>query len=124
MLKKEKELRTVPFFWTTMLGKSIRYAGRRGQRGRRADVLITELGLVNAERSPSLPGAAQVLGWLPRPGCDPCSSRSSLISCGLEATKEEELPPPSQGQARGHDAVLHLWVGSACPGPSRLLPSP
>ncbi|XP_063198362.1 apoptosis-inducing factor 3-like [Chroicocephalus ridibundus] len=27
MLKKEKELRTVPFFWTTMLGKSIRYAG-------------------------------------------------------------------------------------------------
>ncbi|KFO94797.1 Apoptosis-inducing factor 3, partial [Buceros rhinoceros silvestris] len=27
MLKKEKELHTVPFFWTTMLGKSIRYAG-------------------------------------------------------------------------------------------------
>ncbi|NXT94489.1 AIFM3 factor, partial [Anhinga rufa] len=27
MLKKEKQLRTVPFFWTTMLGKSIRYAG-------------------------------------------------------------------------------------------------
>ncbi|KFV81822.1 Apoptosis-inducing factor 3, partial [Struthio camelus australis] len=27
MLKKQKELRTVPFFWTTMLGKSIRYAG-------------------------------------------------------------------------------------------------
>lgn len=32
MLKKEKDLHTVPFFWTTMLGKSIRYAGRRGQR--------------------------------------------------------------------------------------------
>ncbi|KAJ7397528.1 Apoptosis-inducing factor 3 [Pitangus sulphuratus] len=27
MLKKEKELHTVPFFWTTLLGKSIRYAG-------------------------------------------------------------------------------------------------
>ncbi|XP_028941651.1 apoptosis-inducing factor 3-like, partial [Antrostomus carolinensis] len=27
MLKKEKELHTVPFFWTTMLGKSIHYAG-------------------------------------------------------------------------------------------------
>ncbi|KFV50401.1 Apoptosis-inducing factor 3, partial [Tyto alba] len=27
MLKKEKELHTVPFFWTTMFGKSIRYAG-------------------------------------------------------------------------------------------------
>uniref|UniRef100_A0A8B9Q2Q6 Rieske domain-containing protein n=1 Tax=Apteryx owenii TaxID=8824 RepID=A0A8B9Q2Q6_APTOW len=27
MLKKQKELHTVPFFWTTMLGKSIRYAG-------------------------------------------------------------------------------------------------
>ena len=32
MLKKGKELHTVPFFWTTMLGKSIRYAGRKGQR--------------------------------------------------------------------------------------------
>uniref|UniRef100_A0A8C6J1D4 Uncharacterized protein n=1 Tax=Melopsittacus undulatus TaxID=13146 RepID=A0A8C6J1D4_MELUD len=28
MLKKEKQLHTIPFFWTTMLGKSIRYAGR------------------------------------------------------------------------------------------------
>ncbi|NXG59885.1 AIFM3 factor, partial [Hemiprocne comata] len=27
MLKKGKELHTVPFFWTTMLGKTIRYAG-------------------------------------------------------------------------------------------------
>ncbi|NWT02358.1 AIFM3 factor, partial [Mionectes macconnelli] len=27
MLKKEKELHTVPFFWTTFFGKSIRYAG-------------------------------------------------------------------------------------------------
>ncbi|NWV00777.1 AIFM3 factor, partial [Upupa epops] len=27
MLKKEKQLHTVPFFWTTMLGKSIRYTG-------------------------------------------------------------------------------------------------
>ncbi|NXE11166.1 AIFM3 factor, partial [Lophotis ruficrista] len=27
MLRKEKNLHTVPFFWTTMLGKSIRYAG-------------------------------------------------------------------------------------------------
>ncbi|NWS10319.1 AIFM3 factor, partial [Pachyramphus minor] len=27
MLKKKKELHTVPFFWTTLLGKSIRYAG-------------------------------------------------------------------------------------------------
>ncbi|KFP76496.1 Apoptosis-inducing factor 3, partial [Acanthisitta chloris] len=27
MLKKEKALHTVPYFWTTMLGKSIRYAG-------------------------------------------------------------------------------------------------
>ncbi|XP_033924725.1 apoptosis-inducing factor 3-like [Melopsittacus undulatus] len=27
MLKKEKQLHTIPFFWTTMLGKSIRYAG-------------------------------------------------------------------------------------------------
>ncbi|NWU84996.1 AIFM3 factor, partial [Onychorhynchus coronatus] len=27
MLKKEKELHTVPFFWTTLFGKSIRYAG-------------------------------------------------------------------------------------------------
>uniref|UniRef100_A0A8C3C3W7 FAD/NAD(P)-binding domain-containing protein n=1 Tax=Cairina moschata TaxID=8855 RepID=A0A8C3C3W7_CAIMO len=27
MLKKQKELHTVPFFWTTMLGKSIHYAG-------------------------------------------------------------------------------------------------
>ncbi|NXN96907.1 AIFM3 factor, partial [Rhinopomastus cyanomelas] len=27
MLKKGKQLHTVPFFWTTMLGKSIRYAG-------------------------------------------------------------------------------------------------
>ncbi|XP_008946946.1 PREDICTED: apoptosis-inducing factor 3-like [Merops nubicus] len=27
MLKKEKELHTVPYFWTTMLGKSIRYTG-------------------------------------------------------------------------------------------------
>ncbi|XP_074778747.1 apoptosis-inducing factor 3-like [Athene noctua] len=27
MLKKEKELHTVPFFWTTMFGKSIRYTG-------------------------------------------------------------------------------------------------
>ncbi|XP_053941345.1 apoptosis-inducing factor 3-like isoform X2 [Cuculus canorus] len=27
MLKREKQLHTVPFFWTTMLGKSIRYAG-------------------------------------------------------------------------------------------------
>uniref|UniRef100_A0A8C7E8C6 Rieske domain-containing protein n=1 Tax=Nothoprocta perdicaria TaxID=30464 RepID=A0A8C7E8C6_NOTPE len=32
MLKEPKELRTVPFFWTTMLGKSIRYAGRWEQR--------------------------------------------------------------------------------------------
>lgn len=72
MLKKEKELHTVPFFWTTMLGKSIRYTGRRGQRGGRADLLIAELGLVNAECLRSSPGAAQVLDWLPRPGCDPC----------------------------------------------------
>uniref|UniRef100_A0A8B9G249 FAD/NAD(P)-binding domain-containing protein n=1 Tax=Amazona collaria TaxID=241587 RepID=A0A8B9G249_9PSIT len=28
MLKKEKQLHTIPFFWTTMFGKSIRYAGR------------------------------------------------------------------------------------------------
>ncbi|NXK85387.1 AIFM3 factor, partial [Formicarius rufipectus] len=27
MLKKEKELQTIPFFWTTLFGKSIRYAG-------------------------------------------------------------------------------------------------
>ncbi|NXJ06000.1 AIFM3 factor, partial [Odontophorus gujanensis] len=27
MLKKQKELHTVPFFWTTMLGRSIHYAG-------------------------------------------------------------------------------------------------
>ncbi|KAM9525815.1 apoptosis-inducing factor 3-like [Guaruba guarouba] len=27
MLKKEKQLHTIPFFWTTMFGKSIRYAG-------------------------------------------------------------------------------------------------
>ncbi|NXF79785.1 AIFM3 factor, partial [Sclerurus mexicanus] len=27
MLKKEKELHTVPFFWTTLFGKTIRYAG-------------------------------------------------------------------------------------------------
>uniref|UniRef100_A0A8C0HLB1 Uncharacterized protein n=1 Tax=Buteo japonicus TaxID=224669 RepID=A0A8C0HLB1_9AVES len=27
MLKKDKELHTVPFFWTTMVGKTIRYAG-------------------------------------------------------------------------------------------------
>ncbi|NWR36934.1 AIFM3 factor, partial [Tachuris rubrigastra] len=27
MLKKKKELHTVPFFWTTLFGKSIRYAG-------------------------------------------------------------------------------------------------
>ncbi|KFO64190.1 Apoptosis-inducing factor 3, partial [Corvus brachyrhynchos] len=27
MLKRGKELRTVPYFWTTLLGKSIRYAG-------------------------------------------------------------------------------------------------
>ncbi|XP_061868432.1 apoptosis-inducing factor 3-like isoform X2 [Colius striatus] len=27
MLQKKKELHTVPFFWTTMFGKSIRYAG-------------------------------------------------------------------------------------------------
>ncbi|NXG17309.1 AIFM3 factor, partial [Grallaria varia] len=27
MLKKEKELHTVPFFWTTLFGKSIRYTG-------------------------------------------------------------------------------------------------
>uniref|UniRef100_A0A8D0FNA6 Uncharacterized protein n=1 Tax=Strix occidentalis caurina TaxID=311401 RepID=A0A8D0FNA6_STROC len=27
MLKKEKELHTVPFFWTMMFGKSIRYTG-------------------------------------------------------------------------------------------------
>ncbi|XP_065503290.1 apoptosis-inducing factor 3-like [Caloenas nicobarica] len=27
MLKREKQLHTVPFFWTRMLGKSIRYAG-------------------------------------------------------------------------------------------------
>ncbi|NXD68281.1 AIFM3 factor, partial [Eolophus roseicapillus] len=27
MLKKEKRLHTIPFFWTTMFGKSIRYAG-------------------------------------------------------------------------------------------------
>ncbi|NWI96278.1 AIFM3 factor, partial [Pitta sordida] len=27
MLKKERDLHTVPFFWTTLLGKSIRYAG-------------------------------------------------------------------------------------------------
>lgn len=29
MLKRGKELHTVPYFWTTLLGKSIRYAGRR-----------------------------------------------------------------------------------------------
>ncbi|XP_048822910.1 apoptosis-inducing factor 3-like isoform X1 [Lagopus muta] len=34
MLKKQKELHTVPFFWTTMLGRSIHYAGRMGQRER------------------------------------------------------------------------------------------
>lgn len=32
MLKREKKLHIVPFFWTRMLGKSIRYAGRRRQR--------------------------------------------------------------------------------------------
>lgn len=32
MLHRGKELHTVPYFWTTMLGKSIRYAGRKGQR--------------------------------------------------------------------------------------------
>lgn len=33
MLRRGKELHTVPYFWTTLLGKSIRYAGRKGQRG-------------------------------------------------------------------------------------------
>lgn len=35
MMKKQKELHTVPFFWTTMLGRSIHYAGRMGQRERK-----------------------------------------------------------------------------------------
>lgn len=33
MLGRGEELHTVPYFWTTLLGKSIRYAGREGQRG-------------------------------------------------------------------------------------------
>uniref|UniRef100_A0A8C3Y3A0 Uncharacterized protein n=1 Tax=Catharus ustulatus TaxID=91951 RepID=A0A8C3Y3A0_CATUS len=32
MLRRGKELHTVPYFWSTLLGKSIRYAGRKGQR--------------------------------------------------------------------------------------------
>lgn len=56
MLKKLKELHTVPFFWTTMLGKSIHYAGRTGQRRKElnrfpAELLIHQLGpgLVNTQ---------------------------------------------------------------------------
>ncbi|XP_041882086.1 apoptosis-inducing factor 3-like isoform X2 [Corvus kubaryi] len=72
MLKRGKELRTVPYFWTTLLGKSIRYAGRRGQReGNRTSSLPIcsptqlGLGLVNTVWLQSSPEAAQALDWLP-----------------------------------------------------------
>lgn len=72
MLKRGKELHTVPYFWTTLLGKSIRYAGRRGQReGNRSSSLPicspTQLGLrlVNTAWLQSSPEAAQALDWLP-----------------------------------------------------------
>lgn len=58
MLGRGEELHTVPYFWSTLLGKSIRYAGREGHRG---------------EQSNSFPSAGsgggcrsiQALEWLP-----------------------------------------------------------
>lgn len=66
MLKRGKELHTVPYFWTTLLGKSIRYAGRRGQREEnRTTSHQLGLGLVNTAWLQSSPAAAQALDWLP-----------------------------------------------------------
>lgn len=66
MLQRGKELHTVPYFWTTMLGKSIRYAGRKGQgEGNTTSSHQLGLGLVNTLWLQSSPEAAQALDWLP-----------------------------------------------------------
>ncbi|XP_054373011.1 apoptosis-inducing factor 3-like [Molothrus ater] len=58
MLGRGEELHTVPYFWSTLLGKSIRYAGREGHRG----IPSTSWVWGWVQRSP---GAVQALEWLP-----------------------------------------------------------
>ncbi|RLV89141.1 hypothetical protein DV515_00015025 [Chloebia gouldiae] len=66
MLRRGKELHTVPYFWTTLLGKSIRYAGREGQRGeQRKSIPPAGSGVVNTPWLQRSPEAAQALDWLP-----------------------------------------------------------
>uniref|UniRef100_A0A669PR53 FAD/NAD(P)-binding domain-containing protein n=1 Tax=Phasianus colchicus TaxID=9054 RepID=A0A669PR53_PHACC len=64
MLKKQKELHTVPFFWTTMLGRSIHYAGRMGQTERemKGDGFVTAAASLNCDPMVSLIAEVLYLG--------------------------------------------------------------
>uniref|UniRef100_A0A8C2TGA3 Rieske domain-containing protein n=1 Tax=Coturnix japonica TaxID=93934 RepID=A0A8C2TGA3_COTJA len=65
MLKKQKELHTVPFFWTTMLGRSIHYAGRMGQREKKRaqlDGFVTAAASLNCDPTVSLIAEVLYLG--------------------------------------------------------------
>lgn len=77
MLGRGEELHTVPYFWSTLLGKSIRYAGREGHRGEQGNSLH-QLGLgVGAEVtwSSSSSGVAAMVS------SEPWSSPRALVLC-------------------------------------------
>ncbi|XP_032934414.1 apoptosis-inducing factor 3-like isoform X1 [Catharus ustulatus] len=72
MLRRGKELHTVPYFWSTLLGKSIRYAGRKGQReGNRISSHQLGLGLAELTWSSSSSGLAATVSLSPGPAGHP-----------------------------------------------------
>uniref|UniRef100_A0A8C2TJS6 Rieske domain-containing protein n=1 Tax=Coturnix japonica TaxID=93934 RepID=A0A8C2TJS6_COTJA len=83
MLKKQKELHTVPFFWTTMLGRSIHYAGRMGQREKKR----AQLSLSKAGRNLGPHGFVTAAASL---NCDPTVSLiAEVLYLGKRISKEE-----------------------------------
>uniref|UniRef100_A0A8D2P9G3 Uncharacterized protein n=1 Tax=Zosterops lateralis melanops TaxID=1220523 RepID=A0A8D2P9G3_ZOSLA len=87
MLQRGKELHTVPYFWTTMLGKSIRYAGRKGQ-GEGSTTSSHQLGLglkflIFYIRDGHVTAAASL-------NCDPMVSLiAEVLYLGKQISKEE-----------------------------------
>uniref|UniRef100_A0A8D2NAM7 Rieske domain-containing protein n=1 Tax=Zonotrichia albicollis TaxID=44394 RepID=A0A8D2NAM7_ZONAL len=74
MLGRGEELHTVPYFWSTLLGKSIRYAGREGHRGEQSNSFHQD-GHVTAAASLN---------------CDPMVSLiAEVLYLGKQISKEE-----------------------------------
>uniref|UniRef100_A0A672U1A2 FAD/NAD(P)-binding domain-containing protein n=1 Tax=Strigops habroptila TaxID=2489341 RepID=A0A672U1A2_STRHB len=84
MLKKEKELHTVPFFWTTMFGKSIRYAGCHG------DAAVPSYARWRDPHSSAFPFRDGVVTAAASLSCDPMVALiAEALYSGKQISKEE-----------------------------------